>query len=366
MIKDQGVKASKEVCVTAPVRIDLLGGTLDIDPINLYLQNVITINMAISLEAKVKIAPARPGYVVIHSQDYQNEYVFEQDDFKPENFYKNRFFSDHFFKEMLLVAALLDHTGVIEGVRIDLSSGSPAGAGLGGSSTMAMALYLALQKYKGKPIQPSRAFTVVKNIEAKVIGKGTTGYQDYYPAVYGGVLALKSKSKGVEVEQLYTPELVRFLETHLTLVYSDQTRFSGLTNWEVCKRFWEGEPTIRQGMAQISVLAEKAYFAIRNQNYHELLSLIIEEGKLREKLFTGILTPQIRDFIFDLEVIRAKEKKTMGAKVCGAGGGGCFIVVGNVREEVRALCVKHKMNHLSFAIQFPKPLDEYETKLAPG
>ncbi|MDH4468030.1 MAG: hypothetical protein QE271_08230 [Bacteriovoracaceae bacterium] len=354
------------IVVTAPVRIDLLGGTLDIDPINLVLQNVMTLNVALNLEAKVKVFPGTAGYVKIKSTDYQNEYVYEQDDFKPENFYQNRFFSNHFFKEMILVAAMLDHVGVLDGVQIELSSGSPAGAGLGGSSAMAMALYQALLKFQNKPFNVIKALKVVKNVEAKVISKGVTGYQDYYPALYGGVLALKSKNKGVEVEQLYRPELVNFLEENITLIYSDQSRFSGFTNWEVCKRFWDEEPLIRLGLSQISVLAEKAYFAIRNQQYHEILPLIIEEGKVREKLFSGILTPNIRDFIFDLELLKVKTRKTLGAKVCGAGGGGCFIVVGNAKEEIQALCQKHGMKHLPFKVQLPRSLDEYETKLAQG
>jgi D-glycero-alpha-D-manno-heptose-7-phosphate kinase len=354
------------ITVTAPVRIDLLGGTLDIDPINLVLQNVITLNMALSLEAKVKIFPGTAGYVKIKSLDYQNEYVYEQDDFKPENFYKERFFSNHFFKEMILVAAMLDHVGVLEGVNIELSSGSPAGAGLGGSSAMAMALYQALLKHQNKPFQVAKALRVVKNIEAKVISKGVTGYQDYYPGLYGGVLALKSKNKGVEVEQLYRPDLVDFFEKNMTLVYSDQTRFSGFTNWEVCKRFWDEESVIRTGLSQIATLSEKAYFAIRNHQYHDVLNFIIEEGKVRERLFAGILTPSIRNFIFDLELLRAKTKKTLGAKVCGAGGGGCFIVIGDAKAEIKELITKHKMTEIPFKVQLPRALDEYETKLAEG
>ena len=114
------------------------------------------------------------------------------------------------------------------------------------------------------------------------------------------------------------------------------------------------------------MLAEKAYFAIRNQQYQEILPLIIEEGKVREKLFSGILTPNIRDFIFDLELVKVKTRKTLGAKVCGAGGGGCFIVVGNAKEEIQTLCQKHGMKHLPFKVQLPRSLDEYETKLAQG
>ena len=43
------MKASK----SGSVRVDLLGGTLDIHPINLVLPNVVTLNMATGLMANV-------------------------------------------------------------------------------------------------------------------------------------------------------------------------------------------------------------------------------------------------------------------------------------------------------------------------
>lgn len=54
-----------------------------------------------------------------------------------------------------------------------------------------------------------------------------------------------------------------------------------------------------------------------------MLTLISLEGMEREKLFPGITTDKIRQFTSELK----KEGNVLGLKMCGAGGGGCFILV---------------------------------------
>ena len=62
--------------------------------------------------------------------------------------------------------------------------------------------------------------------------------RDYYPALYGGILALAPGKYSVEVEQLYTEKLKLFFEKRITLVYSGELRFSAINNWEVYKDFF--------------------------------------------------------------------------------------------------------------------------------
>ena len=46
-------------------------------------------------------------------------------------------------------------------------------------------------------ISEEKVIEIVGNIEAKSLDCGPTGYQDYYPALYGGVLALIPKMDGI-------------------------------------------------------------------------------------------------------------------------------------------------------------------------
>jgi D-glycero-alpha-D-manno-heptose-7-phosphate kinase len=44
-----------QVTSEGSVRVDLVGGTIDLEPINLILPNVVTLNVATSLKAKVEL-----------------------------------------------------------------------------------------------------------------------------------------------------------------------------------------------------------------------------------------------------------------------------------------------------------------------
>src|SRR6476620_435279 len=57
------------VTASAPTRIDLAGGTIDIWPLYLFHQGAQTLNAAISLRAHVQIAPRDDEFVEIVSED---------------------------------------------------------------------------------------------------------------------------------------------------------------------------------------------------------------------------------------------------------------------------------------------------------
>ena len=54
---------------SAPTRIDLAGGTLDIWPLYLFHEHAQTLNAAISLRAHAEIIPRTDGRVVLESFD---------------------------------------------------------------------------------------------------------------------------------------------------------------------------------------------------------------------------------------------------------------------------------------------------------
>src|SRR5690606_15257185 len=63
-----------QVTNTGSVRVDLVGGTLDIEPINLIIKNVVTLNVATGLKASVKLTRTAFDGVEIHSADYKKDY----------------------------------------------------------------------------------------------------------------------------------------------------------------------------------------------------------------------------------------------------------------------------------------------------
>lgn len=343
----------KEAKASGSVRIDLAGGTIDLDPISLILKDVITLNVASSLKAEVSITASTAEVVKIESLDYGKIYLFKKDDFVPENFYRHDMFSDHHFKEMLFVCALLQYFGVTNSVHLKMKSGSPPGAGLGGSSSLGIVLAKALAAFSQKKLKNEDFLRIVKGTESKILNQGVAGYQDYYPAMYGGILALKSKVDGVQVEQLYAPSLKKNLENHVALVYSGKSRLSGINNWQVYKDFFDKNSQTQDLLMQIAQISREAYEAAKGENFSRLVNLMVREGSVREKFSENILTPEMRSFQTDL---KNQFGKTSGIKICGAGGGGCFLVMTpeHVKANISALCDQYAMKQLEFAIASPE------------
>ncbi|PJB52273.1 MAG: hypothetical protein CO099_13510 [Bdellovibrio sp. CG_4_9_14_3_um_filter_39_7] len=327
------------------VRVDLLGGTLDLNPINLILPDVVTLNVATSLKARAVISKIEKPGVLIVSRDYQSETYYPCEDFVD-----SKLRGDH-FKELSFVAQILHYFSAHSHLKVELESGSPAGAGLGGSSAMGVTLYSALCDYYKKDLDRSLAIKVVNSIEARILDSGPAGYQDYYPALYGGVLALKANEEKVIVEQCYSPELAQALESHLTLVYSGQARLSGINNWEVYKGFFDQNPKMRNGLSAIAELSSKAYSALKSGKFQELVELIAQEGAARKELFPGIVSSAMAELYATIK----KEVPELGLKVCGAGGGGCFLLIHppSKAEIVKKSVEHHQMKVLDFSVMPP-------------
>lgn len=328
------------------VRVDLVGGTLDIEPINLIIKNVVTLNVATGLKASVTLSKIAFNGIEIHSKDYNKSYKYEAADLTEDRVvYKNE------YAEMSFVLQILRLFNINSGLKLELASGAPAGSGLGGSSAMGVTLYRALCNFTGHNYDRHTAVVRVKAVESRILNQGMAGYQDYFPALTGGVLAVRGVEGEIKVEQLYSDELKNVLEAHLTLISSGQSRASGINNWEVYKAFFDKKPEVVQGLTRIAEISHATYLAIKDRQWDEMLQNIALEGLEREKLFPGITTEKIRLFTAELK----KEGNVLGLKMCGAGGGGCFILVHKgldpnlIETKVRA----HGMEILPFKVEAP-------------
>ena len=136
-----------------------------------------------------------------------------------------------------------------------------------------------------KLVPGDQIIRTVQNLESRQLNKGVPGYQDYHPALYGGILALIPEYDRVRVDQLYSKKLGDFLKGHCSLYYSNHSRFSGINNWEVFKQFFDDDGSTRVGLQQIADLSQRAYETIKSLNFSQLIELMVEEGQVRSALF---------------------------------------------------------------------------------
>jgi D-glycero-alpha-D-manno-heptose-7-phosphate kinase len=124
---------------SAPPRVDLAGGTIDIWPLYLFHPGATTVNFALSLRASCRIETRDDGRIVLESRD--RKVSFETTLSAIE---------DLLFEERLeLVSKLVHFFKPTTGFHLVAEANVPAGAGLGGSSALAIACIGALNRLVG-------------------------------------------------------------------------------------------------------------------------------------------------------------------------------------------------------------------------
>ena len=335
-----------EVVEEGSVRVDLVGGTLDLYPINLILPGVVTCNVATSLKAKVSIR-SHEGQLMLKSMDYETSQSIDSEQFQGK--------SDEInwdeFGALGFLAILCHQFGLRDNAIVETLSGSPPGAGLGGSSALGITVGKAINRFLNLGLSTDQIFKKVKDIEAQILGQGVPGYQDYLPAIHGGVLAIHAQPGENKVEQLYSPELAKVLESHALLVYSGKTRKSGINNWEVYKGFFDGEKAVQEGLSQLNSVAKDFYRWLKEGSWDRLPHAMAREGEVRGSLFEGIETQEVRKLKGELKTLSG----FIGIKICGAGGGGCFLVLhdGHCADQIEKVVQKNNMRVLPFQIETP-------------
>jgi len=287
---------------SAPTRIDLAGGTYDIWPLYLFHDGAQTINAAISLRAHCHLASRRDHRVSLVSED-TGERIEAAD---PAELGTDR---------LPLVARLVRHFGA-RGVDVHTRSDSPIGAGIAGSSALAVAVSAALAAWTGRMTEPEDLLTLAMNIEAQVIAV-PAGVQDYRPAMYGGISAIELGVSGVHRVALSTDP--RELERRVVLAYTGASRQSGINNWKVMTRRINGDQTVIEAFDGIRDAAAGVRQALERHQWKDLAMHLSAEWEHRKRLAPSVTTPEI-----DAMLSRAREVGALAGKVCGAGGGGCL------------------------------------------
>ncbi len=317
----------------APARVDLAGGTVDIWPLYLFHPGAQTVNIAIRCYASCIIDTRSDRRIVLVSKDQELEESWES-------------LTDlsHGVSKLPLLQELVMFFAPQRGLNITTSSQVPAGAGLGGSSALNIALCGGLARVTGKRCTRSTILEIAKNVEAIVI-RVPTGWQDYFPALYGGANAVHLGRDGVKVERLPVP--FADVEKRFVLCYTGQPRNSAINNWEVMKAHIDNDERVVKNFSQITAIAIQMREAVLARDWNSVAELLGEEWENRKRNFKGISTPKI-----DRMIEQTRQQGTVAAKVCGAGGGGCvvFMVRPGTKGAVESKLAQMGGTIINFAI----------------
>ena len=310
---------------SAPTRVDLAGGTIDIWPLYLFHAGAATVNFATSMRARVRIETNDDGRIVLESRD--RKVSFETSLAAIEDLVRE--------ERLELISKLVHFFKPNTGFHLTALSEAPAGAGLAGSSALAIACIGALNRLVGDRYEQRKFVTIAANIETTVI-RVPAGFQDYYSALYGSTSCIYFRPEGIEREGLIVDEAR--LEERIAICYTGEPRLSGTNNWDIFKRHIDGDPELFQlfeGIRDSALAARDALLANDWERLGEIMRLAYPK---RKSLAPGVATPQM-----DALVEKALANGAEAAKICGAGGGGCiaFLCAEGRRQEVeRALATE--------------------------
>ncbi len=317
----------------APARVDLAGGTVDIWPLYLFHPGAQTVNIAIRCYASCVVETRAERRIVLISQDQRIRETFDS-------------LTDLALGQssLPLLRELVLFFEPRRGVTVRTGSQVPAGAGLGGSSALNIAICGALARVTGKHYTRAQLLEIAKNIEAIVI-RVPTGWQDYFPALYGGASAVHLDCDGVKRERL--PLSFAEMEKRFVLCYTGLPRNSAINNWEVMKAHIDGDPKVRRNFDQIATVASQMREALLANDWSDVAGLLAVEWENRKRNFKGISTPKI-----DRMIEQTRNHGALAAKVCGAGGGGCvtFMVEPGTKPTVEHMLTGLGGQVINFAV----------------
>jgi len=302
----------------AACRVDLAGGTMDIWPLYLFHPGAVTVNFAVNVLTRCRIAPHAGKQIRLKSIDTRREETFRDFD----ALCRARRFRHP------LAAYLVRFFRPSGGFELETNSESPAGAGISGSSALMIATTAALARLTGRKLSREELRIIAQNVEAQLI-RVPTGCQDYYPALYGGVSAIHLEPDGIHREAIPVPP--DEIDARFLLAYTGAPRQSGINNWEVFKAHIGGDAHVFRNFEEIAAIARGMHEALRAGKWNDVARLLRAEWKLRKTNAPGITTPLIERLI-----AAAGKNGARAAKVCGAGGGGCvvFFVEPDAHERV--------------------------------
>ncbi|MEY4066500.1 MAG: hypothetical protein RIR26_2708 [Pseudomonadota bacterium] len=313
---------SASCTVHAPTRIDLAGGTLDIWPLAAILQEkfelwnapVETINLAIELRAEAHITlSAASGF----SWEFNDKSLGRKT--------SGNTLGQNDAADFVLQRAVtrLYHAAIREKgyghVKIETNAQAPRGSGLGGSSSLVIALLAAFNKILGTPVDGVDLCRTAQTLEAGILGN-LAGNQDHFAAYFGGLQCVQHTPFGSTTSQIESD--TEALSQHLVLAHSGQQHFSAFNNWLVLEKVLTSDTAVLERCAAIAKIVPDMKRELKNKNWKAVSRLLSAEWDVRRTLAPGIVTPMLESLY-----ATALRAGATGGKVCGAGGGGVLVMM---------------------------------------
>lgn len=240
-----------------------------------------------------------------------------------------------------IIRECLKMTGV-DDVEITITSNTPPGSGIGGSSTFTVGLLNALYTYRGT--KPSRSTLAEKACEIEIeILKKPNGKQDQYAAAYGGLNYIEfNPDDTVNINLIpVTFDFKHRLEERCMLFYTGVSREAASVLAEQNEKMDRNH----QILGEMRDLVDDFRLCISNNTPKYIGTILHENWKLKKRLASKVSNTKIDNY-YKI----AMNNGASGGKILGAGNGG-FLLIYAEPECQEAIRSSLKLKEIPFKIE---------------
>lgn len=310
--------SQKIIRAKAPLRIGIAGGGTDVDPYASEKGGLV-FNTTIDKYAYCTLIPNNTTTMTVISPDYgtfTQELTGEFLDYDGN--------SD-------LVKAAVNHFGVRQGFKAFIRSDVPPGSGLGGSSTLMVAIIKAFAEWQKIKMSKADLALLAYRLEREEIGL-SGGKQDQYAAAYGGFNMMYFSKKGVEVKPLKVKDsLIKELEERSILCFTGKSRDSADIIDSQVKEMKSHNEKSDEAYDETKRLAGSIGRSMQLGDIDGAAAQLNLAWIQKKKFSSKVANPLIDDLYKT-----AMRNGAVGGKVSGAGGGGFmyFICAPGKKEKL--------------------------------
>jgi D-glycero-alpha-D-manno-heptose-7-phosphate kinase len=296
----------------APLRLSLVGGGTDVDPFCAEYGSQI-INFAIDTFVRVDV---EENHTNVNDSIELNVMNNEG---KPD-------VKDSFAQK--LGVAIAQRVITNRSIKVTIRNPVKAGSGLGTSSVMIIATLHALNEYLGLSFSRKELVEIAFLIERhdmRIAG----GFQDFYPAIYGGVNIIKKppKKKDIEVNKIVLSD--SFKETLSKSIFAVELGIERESNKiladQIRRSMIRNSPT-QLALKKQLVLVDRMRASLLFEDLESVIELVEVSSRLKKQFSPLISNPYMESIEKNLRALGGR-----GVKISGAGGGGhifCFFTNG--------------------------------------
>jgi D-glycero-alpha-D-manno-heptose-7-phosphate kinase len=304
----------------APFRISFGGGGTDMAPYCIEHGGCV-ISTTIDRHVYITLEPREDKKIKVFSQNLNDELIFKIGD----NNYGTGF---ELFKGVINVLDISD------GFNITTYSELPAGSGMGGSSSLSVALVGAFNYYYDFSFSKQKIAQIAYQTE-RIELKQKGGYQDQFAAAYGGFNFIEFRDN-VKVTPIKTNQaIINELQFRLILCYVGGSHFSSDIQDEVLMGYKIKKSSYIEAMQELKDVAQEMRGIIETKDIMQLneFGKLLHKGwEAKKSLSSKITNKNIENFY-----LTSRKFGVYGGKLLGAGGGGHLLLFSDPSKRYKVI-----------------------------